>query len=89
MPQNDTPGVHVTLADIYDQVQSTDKKVTQLESSVNELVAVNKRLDDHADELHAHSSRLRAIEAKVSAHTVIVSIVTVGLGALLIRLITT
>lgn len=88
MATSEPPAVKVTLNDIYDQVQATGQKVSHLENAVNELVAVNKRLDDHSGELHAHSTRLRAVESKVAAHTVVVSIVSVGLGALLIRLIT-
>jgi hypothetical protein len=91
MPEHDSeqPSVRVTLGTIYAQVQDTNTKVTKLEQAVSDLVAVNKRLDDHAEQIDRNSERLRKVEAQVASQWVIVSIVIVVIGAALVRAILT
>lgn len=79
------PGVKVSLETIYSQVMHTDTKVTKLENAVNELVAVNKRLDGHRDDIADQGERLRKVEAQVAAQWVIVSVVIVVIGAAVVR----
>lgn len=55
-------GVMVTLPEIYKQVLETDDKVEQLTKSVGEMVAVNKRLDQHHARLNDHGSRINTLE---------------------------
>lgn len=80
-----TEGVNISLDKIYSQVQDTNTKVTKLEHAVNELVAVNKRLDGHRDDIEAHGERIRKVEAQVAAQWVIVSVVIVVIGAAVVR----
>ena len=82
---DEMPGVQVSLEDIYKQVTATDSKVTKLENAVNELVAVNKRLDGHRDDIADQGERLRKVEAQVAAQWVIVSVVIVVIGAVVVR----
>ena len=82
---DEMPGVQVSLDDIYKQVTATDSKVTKLENAVNELVAVNKRLDGHRDDIADQGERLRKVEAQVAAQWVIVSVVIVVIGAAVVR----
>lgn len=85
MQNEDSPAVRVTMADIYQQGIENNKALTKLESAVTELVAVNKRLDGHRDDLEAHSERIRKVEAQVAAQWVIVSVVIVVIGAAVVR----
>lgn len=82
---DDQLGVQVSLTSIYSHVMDTKTKVTQLEHAVNELVAVNKRLDGHRDDIESHSDRLRKLEAQVASQWVIVSVVIVVIGAAVVR----
>lgn len=82
---DEMPGVQVSLEDIYKQVTATDSKVTKLENAVNELVAVNKRLDGHRDDLAEHSERIRKVEAQVASMWVITTIVITVIGAAVVR----
>lgn len=66
----DEPSVRVTLSQIYEKVQDTDDKVDKLATAVNQMVAINQRLDEHKGRLNNHSDRIRELEAhKVSAQT--------------------
>ena len=56
------PGIIVTLPEIYDKVLQTDDKLDKLAISVEQMVAVNKRLDQHHDRLNDHGSRLATLE---------------------------
>lgn len=68
---SDAPGVVVTLAEIYKQVQATDDKVDKLASAVGDMVAINRRLDQHHDRLNDHGVRLGTLETQqaISAAT--------------------
>lgn len=55
-------GVLVTLDEIYAQVKDTDNKVDKLATAVGDMVAINKRLDQHHDRLNDHGTRLSVIE---------------------------
>lgn len=59
---SETPGVVVTLAEIYKQVQATDDKVDKLATAVGDMVAINRRLDQHHDRLNDHGGRLGSVE---------------------------
>lgn len=61
---NDPPGVVVTLAEIYKQVRDTDDKVDKLATAVGDMVAINRRLDQHHDRLNDHGGRLGTVETK-------------------------
>jgi uncharacterized protein YukE len=91
MPDADheQPSIKVNLGSIYAQVQDTNIKVTKLEQAVSDLVAVNKRLDDHSNNLEKNSERLRKVEAQVASQWVIVSIVVVVIGAAVVRALVT
>lgn len=56
------PVVNIPLKQIYEQVQATDKKVDELTTAVGELVAVNKRLDNHHAKLDVHDRRIDVLE---------------------------
>ena len=55
-------GVIVTLDEIYRQVQATDDKVDKLATAVGDMVAINRRLDQHHDRLNDHGGRLGTVE---------------------------
>lgn len=56
------PGVIVTLDEIYRQVKDTDEKVDNLAAAVGDMVAINRRLDQHHDRLNDHGSRIGTVE---------------------------
>lgn len=58
----DHPGVIVTLDEIYRQVRDTDDKVDKLAAAVGDMVAINRRLDQHHDRLNDHGTRLGTVE---------------------------
>lgn len=60
--RDDVQGVVVTLPEIYRQVQATDDKVDKLATSVGQMVAVNKRLDQHHDRMNDHGTRIATLE---------------------------
>lgn len=78
-------GVVVTLDQIYKQVQDTDDKVDKLASAVNDMVAINKRLDQHHDRLNTHGERLRKSESQIAAQWIVVGIVVTVIGASAVR----
>lgn len=88
---SESPGVVVTLPEIYKKVLETDDKVDRLAASVEEMVeemvAVNKRLDQHHERLNAHGERLRKTESQVSAQWIVVGVVLTIIGALAVRAI--
>ena len=55
-------GVTIPLDRIYEQVQATDRKLDELQAAINELVAVNRRLDAHHQTLLQIDDRLHALE---------------------------
>lgn len=57
-------GVMVSLTDIYKQVQHTDRKVDQLAASVEQMVAINARLDSHRDRLERQESDIASLKRK-------------------------
>lgn len=79
-PANE-PVVKVSLAEIYTQTLATDRKVDQLALTVEQLVAVNRRLDNHAE-------RLRKVEARLSAVWLVVGVVVTVAGSALIKIFT-
>lgn len=87
--QEEQPSIKVNLGTIYAQVQDTNIKVTKLEQAVSDLVAVNKRLDEHAENIEKNSERLRKVESQVASQWVIVSIVIAVIGAAVVRTIVT
>lgn len=56
------PGVTITLTQIYEQQQQTDKKVDNLAAAVGDMVAINHRLDHHHNRLNDHGTRLGTVE---------------------------
>lgn len=83
----DSVGVTVTLKEIYDKVQRTDDRIDKLTRTVEEMVAINRRLDQHHDRLNAHSDRIRKSESQIAAQWIIVGIVTTVIGAALVKAI--
>lgn len=61
---SESPGVVVTLAEIYKQVRDTDDKVDKLATAVGDMVAINRRLDQHHDRLNDHGVRLGTVETQ-------------------------
>ena len=61
---SESPGVVVTLAEIYKQVRDTDDKVDKLATAVGDMVAINRRLDQHHDRLNDHGSRIGTVETQ-------------------------
>ena len=59
---SEAPGVVVTLSEIFKKVQDTDAKVDKLATAVGEMVAINRRLDQHHDRLNDHGTRLGTVE---------------------------
>lgn len=58
----DSIGVTVTLREIYEKVNSTDEKVDNLANAVGDMVAINRRLDQHHNRLNDHGTRLGVLE---------------------------
>lgn len=89
-------GVLITIREIWTQGQETREQLTELATSVKELVAVNKRIDAQRSITSAHDARLDKLEAwrtKVEAQQrpkapwwavvgAVVGIIT-GIGALI------
>lgn len=92
IPPEREPGVIVTLPQIYEKVLATDDKVDKLASAVEEMVeemvAVNKRLDQHHDRLNAHGERIRKAESQIAAQWVVVGVVITVIGASVVKFIT-
>lgn len=87
MTSEDDTSVRVSLTTIYTQVQDTNQKVTKLESAIENLIAINKRLDGHAADIDTQSERLRKVEAQVAAQWVVVGVVIAVMGAAVIRIL--
>src|SRR5690625_4623780 len=62
MTPPDNVGVTVTLREIYEKVNATDDKLDELTLAVSNMVALNKRLDQHHDRLNDHGSRIGVLE---------------------------
>lgn len=62
MTPPDSVGVTVTLREIYEKVNATDDKLDELTVAVSNMVALNKRLDQHHDRLNDHGSRIGVLE---------------------------
>lgn len=62
MSDGQRAGVMVTLDEIYKQVRDTDDKVDKLAAAVGNMVAINRRLDQHHDRLNDHGARLGSVE---------------------------
>lgn len=92
IPPEREPGVVVTLPEIYRKVLDTDDKVDRLASAVEEMVeemvAVNKRLDQHHDRLNVHGERIRKAESQISAQWVVVSVMITAIGAVVVKFVT-
>lgn len=88
IPPEREPGVIVTLPQIYEKVLATDDKVDKLASAVEEMVAVNKRLDQHHDRLNAHGERIRKAESQISAQWVVVGVMITAIGAVVVKFVT-
>lgn len=58
----DSHGVTVTLREIFDKVNATDDKLDELTVAVSNMVALNKRLDQHHERLNDHGSRIGVLE---------------------------
>lgn len=74
-------GVIVTLPEIYAQLQATDDKLDRLATSVEQMVSINQRLDQHHARANVHGERLRKVESQVAAQWIIVGIVVTVIGA--------
>ncbi|GEM_PF-5141456 len=81
----DEPAARITLREIWDQGQKTQAQVTALETKVDNFTSVHERLDSHKADIADHDFRLRKIESRVSALSVIIGLITTGIGALLAK----
>lgn len=84
----DQPGVIITLSEIYKKVEDTDSKLDALTVAVEQMVAVNRRLDQHHERLNAHGERLRKAESQIAAQWIVVGVVITVIGAALVKFIT-
>lgn len=87
MSDSQQPGVVITQREIYEQVQALDNKLDDLIGVVNQMVAVNRRLDDHHERLNGHGDRVRRVEIQIAAQWIVVGIVVTTLGAALTKFI--
>lgn len=73
-------GVIITQREVFDRVEKMDAKVDKVLGAVEQMVAVNRRLDGHGD-------RLRKAESQIAAQWIVVGIVVTVLGAAAVRVI--
>lgn len=73
-----TPGVVVTLPEIYQKVQETDTKLDRVIGAVEQMVAINSRLDNHGE-------RLRKVESQIAAQWIVVGVMTTIIGAAVVK----
>jgi len=77
--------VAVTLPQIYEKVLETDDKVDRLTMSVEQMVSINQRLDDHRERIDTHDGRIRKVESQIAAQWVVVGVGITIIGAAVIR----
>ena len=88
-PRGTSPiGVVITQREVYEQVQAIDNKLDNLLGAVSEMVAINKRLDSQHERQNGHGERLRALEAKVLAQSIIIGIMTAAITGMVVKVIT-
>lgn len=80
--------VVVTVTDIYDDVQTTKKEVAAISHKLDRFISLNERLDSHKKDIADHESRIRKLEIQIAAQWVIVSIVSTGVGAMVVNVFT-
>ena len=56
------PVVEIGLGQIYDEVQTQGDKLDKLTAAVEQMVAINQRLDQHHLRLNDHGSRIGLLE---------------------------
>ncbi|GAA1579154.1 hypothetical protein ACIFOC_00434 [Leucobacter aridicollis] len=78
---DEAPGVIVTLPEIYKKVLETDTKLDKVIGAVEQMVAINSRLDNHGE-------RLRKIESQLAAQWIVVGVVVTVIGAAVVKTIT-
>ncbi|MBL3682641.1 hypothetical protein D3229_09890 [Leucobacter aridicollis] len=71
----------VTLPEIYKKVLETDTKLDKVIGAVEQMVAINSRLDNHGE-------RLRKIESQLAAQWIVVGVVVTVIGAAVVKTIT-
>lgn len=62
IPPRHEPVVEIGLTQIYTEVQAQGDKLDKLTAAVGDMVAINRRLDQHHDRLNDHGSRLGNVE---------------------------
>lgn len=63
--------IKITLPQIYDEVREQSQKIDGLAAAVGEMVAVNRRLDQHHDRLNDHGTRIGTVETQQAIHAAI------------------
>ena len=81
-------GVVITQREVYEQVQAIDDKLDNLLGAVSEMVAINKRLDSQHERQNGHGERIRALEAKVLAQSIIIGIMTAAITGMVVKAFT-
>ena len=61
-PSREEPVVEIGLSQIYAEVQSQGDKLDTLTAAVEQMVAFNRRLDEHHARLNNHGDRLGNLE---------------------------
>lgn len=84
-PKTGPHGIIITQREVYEKVEEIDERLDKLVIAVEQMAAINKRLDQHHDRQNAHAERLRALEAKVLAQAVIIGIMTAAITALVVK----
>lgn len=87
-PRTGTNGIVITQREVYEQVQQIDDKLDELIGAVGEMVAINKRLDAQHERQNSHGERIRALEAKVLAQSIIIGIMTAAITGIVVRALT-
>lgn len=54
----------IGLRQVYEKVEMTDEKVDKLAVAVGQMVAINQRLDQHHDQLAAHSTHINTLRTE-------------------------
>lgn len=71
-------GVIITQREIFDRVEEVDEKLDKVIGAVEQMVAVNSRLDNHGE-------RLRKAESQIAAQWIVVGVVITVIGAAVVR----
>lgn len=85
----DSPlGVIISQREVYKQVQEIDGKLDGLLTAVQEMAAINKRLDAQHDRQNTHGERIRALEIKTAGLLVVNGLLSAVITGILVTSVT-